>query len=778
MKCKKILLSIFMIVILSCAGCKGSSKAPELEAAYGTKDSETEGSEAADSETEKILLQPHQWRQGFLEKASMSSQEKPYYDMRRLDIRQPEMDFSYVERKDVAAYAWDARYVLTSVRVQGDERYILSRQTSDLTEGEQVEILNDWENSPHGYAVYLDIVKEDTIAVLFAESSSSWKGRITGYDLLMLDSEGELLSVQSMTDAYQELGISMEMGISGWWCDAEGYQYLLSDQGARLVIIDSQGKLARERSLVPEEELYETAFHMPDGSPIFSKSVLSRGGTELIWVELPGGTEHVLWECSGIGMDQFTVTPEGILYYTGGGNLYSWDLRTGEKKQLFQFLGTDISPDSQFQTCYLTVSGEHELIIYILEKGKSMALTDTPPETEDDITCVSLWGGNYVKARAAVFSREHEDAFIKCTSYSSYSYGDRGTEWIRLSAEVAAGNGPDIMVVNWEQMQALQAIGALEPLDGYLEEEVIDTMFYGLQDSCNIDGKMYGIIPESGVVTLATSVDLWPGDNWTIQDILEIADSNELEGMFYNHVGESSPGLNLLYFFNKERGNIPFCDMESGESHFESEEFQRLLEVCKRYGEKRGTKENILKQVAEGKVLAMDQFFDNMSEYTEFRAEYDGRVHFVGYPEQTDGVGLFASGYYVVVNKKAKNKEIIAEFLNYLLSTEAQSNVDFSTVTTAALEDLVEYKEWSDGEIYCTLKTAGSGRYVKLKEDGSSYMPDYIDFLNQLEVYVGRTAIWEIVEQETEDYWNGSKSAKDVALIIDNRVQLYLDEHR
>ncbi|MCH5341779.1 MAG: hypothetical protein J1E01_09945, partial [Acetatifactor sp.] len=112
MKCKKILLSIFMIVILSCAGCKGSSKAPELEAAYGTKDSETEGSEAADSETEKILLQPHQWRQGFLEKASMSSQEKPYYDMRRLDIRQPEMDFSYVERKDVAAYAWDARYVL------------------------------------------------------------------------------------------------------------------------------------------------------------------------------------------------------------------------------------------------------------------------------------------------------------------------------------------------------------------------------------------------------------------------------------------------------------------------------------------------------------------------------------------------------------------------------------------------------------------------------------------------------------------------------------------
>ena len=772
MKCRKnYFYFVLMLVLLSCTGCNGSSNDQESEAVYST-----EGSGNENSETEKILLQPHQWQQGFLEVSSMSIQEKLYYDMRRRDIQQPEMEFSYVERQDIDAYAWDARYVLTSARVQGDERYILSRLTSDLTESEQVEILNDWENGPHGYAVYMDIVKEDTIAVLFAESSSSWKGQITGYDLLMLDSEGKLLSVQSMTDAYQELGISVDMGISDWWCNAEGYQYLLLDQGARLVIIDAQGKLARDKSLVPEEELFETAFHMPDGNLVFSKSVFSQARTELIWMEFPGGTEHVLWECSVIGMDQFTVTPEGILYYTEGSNLYSWNLQTGQKQLLFRFLGTDISPDSRFQTCYLTVSGEHELIIYVLEMGKSMALTDTPPETEDDITCVALAGGNFIRTRAAVFSREHEGAFIK---YTSYSYGDWRTEWIRLSAEVAAGNGPDIMVVDREQMQALQAIGALEPLDGYLDEERIGTMFSGIRESCKIDGKMYGIIPEGAVMTFATSFDLWSEDSWTIQDILEIADNNDLEGLFYNWVGESSPGLNLLFFFRSESGTIPFCDMESGESRFESEEFQHLLEVCKRYGEKKnGTKENILKLMAEGKILAVDQFFDDMGDYTEFRAEYDGRVHFVGYPEQTERVGVFSSGYYVVVNKEAKNKEGIAEFLNYLLSTEAQSKVDLSVVTSAALEDLVEYYEYSNGEVHYYIKTGRGGSELKMKEDGTSYMPDYIDFVNQLGVSQGRDEIWEIVEQEAEDYWNGSKSAEDVALIIDNRVQLYLDEHR
>ena len=777
MKCRKnIFLLVFLMVILSCAGCSGSSKDLTPESTYGTEERKLEDIEAEGSDSEKTLLQPHQWQQGLLEMSSMSSQEKLYYDMRRRDIQQPEMDFSYVERKDIAAYAWDARYVLTSARMQGDERYILSRQTSDLTESEPAEILNDWESSPHGYAVYMDIVKEDMIAVLFAEFSSGWQGQVTGYDLLMLDSEGGLLSVQSMTYAYQELGISVDMGISGWWCDAEGYQYLLLDQGARLVVIDAQGGLAKDKVLVPEEELFETAFHMPDGNLVFSKSVFSKSGTELIWMEFPGGTEHVLWECSGISMDQFTVTPEGILYYTGGSSLYSWDLRTGQKQLLFRFLGTDISPDSRFQTCYLTVGGEHELIIYVLEMGKSMALTDTPPEAEDDITCVALAGGNFIRTRAAVFSREHEGAFIK---YTSYSYGDWRTEWIRLSAEVAAGNGPDIMVVDREQMQALQAIGALEPLDGYLEEERIGTMFSGIRESCNIDGKMYGIIPEGAVMTFATSVDLWPEDNWTIQDILEIADNNNLDGLFYNWVGESSPGLNLLFFFRSESGTIPFCDMESGESHFESEEFQRLLEVCKRYGEKQnGSKQNILKLMAEGKILAVDQFFDDMGDYTEFRTEYDGRVHFVGYPEQTERVGVFSSGYYVVVNKEARNKEEIAEFLNYLLSIEAQSTVDLSVVTSAALEDLVEYYEYSNGEIHYYIKTGRGGSELKMKEDGSSYMPDYIDFVNQLGVSQGRGEIWEIVEQEAEDYWNGSKSAEDVALIIDNRVQLYLDEHR
>ena len=38
--------------------------------------------------------------------------------------------------------------------------------------------------------------------------------------------------------------------------------------------------------------------------------------------------------------------------------------------------------------------------------------------------------------------------------------------------------------------------------------------------------------------------------------------------------------------------------------------------------------------------------------------------------------------------------------------------------------------------------------------------------------------IWDIVQEEAEAYFNGTKKAEEVAEVIDNRVQLYLDEKK
>lgn len=309
-----------------------------------------------------------QWLQGFKESTSVPAAETSFYEIRRSGFKVPDIGFSAEEKREIAAYAWDARYVLTSTRSQGEERYFLSRQKSDLEVDEPMEILTDWRDRPGGYAVCMDIIKEGMTAVLFVESAPNWQGEVLGYWLVMIGAEGEFLSAHPVTESYQKLETEGYVpGLGSWWCDAESYQYLVTDS-TRLAVIDAKGKLLLEKECDQTfEEDLAAAFHMPDGSLVFSRSILAEGRTELVWMELPGADV-----------------------------LMSWDLQTGERERLFSFSGTGITPGVVFgvgDTCYLTVGGEHELFLYALEQQKSMALTDIVTVNEDDILCVSLIGG-------------------------------------------------------------------------------------------------------------------------------------------------------------------------------------------------------------------------------------------------------------------------------------------------------------------------------------------------------------------------------------------------
>lgn len=761
---KNLYLLIFLTIILICVGCGGIPAGSQPNASG-------EGESGS-------LLTASQWMQGFKEAASASIVETPYYELRRSDFRSPDIDYSAEEKKEISAYSWNARYVLTSAKGQEEERYFLSRQTSDLTAGESVEILADWQEKPHGYAVCMDIVKDDRIAVLFAEREADWKGDTLEYHLLTLNFKGELQAAQTVTKAYRELEVeSYMLSLGSWWCDAEGYQYLVMG-GTRLAVIDSRGELAldKEGDMAAGENL-ETAFHMPDGSLVFSKSITSEGRTELCWMELPAGKETTLWGCSEIGLKQFTVTPEGMLYYTRGGMLKSWNLQTGEEEYLFRFSGTGI-PMGGFgsgNTNYVTVTGEGELLLNITASGLWVALADSMPKNEDDIIGVEMWWRNtYVRTYAAAFSREHEGPAIRWESYS----GDHDVKWTRLSAELAAGNGPDIMIVDREQMLALQAKGVLEPLDAYLDKEILDAMYGSVREMLYIDGSIYGVLPQVRMEALITSYEVWPEDYWTVEEVLELIENREFLGLFYDITGQTSPLYNLLNLCGERIGK-PFYDAQSGESHFESQEFIRLLEISKKYGEiGNKTGMDVKSLLAEGKILAAYEDIMTMMYHESFRHHYDGVLHYVGFPGQDGKVGTFFSTQYVVVNKKAKDKETIADFLKYLLQDDNQSKVEDLSVTWSAIENNIHYNPY-DGEPHYMYTNKDHTVELGIKEDGTLYVTDMMEMLEHVgDEWNQFNVVWQIVEEETESYWNGTKSAEKVAEAIDNRVQLYLDERK
>lgn len=754
-----------LLTLLLCSGCGNISEGDGPE-----------GQGDVQSTPGSILTAAH-WQNGFLENTSMTFSDTHYYELRRSELQSPEIDFEAQEKKEASSFAWNGRYVLTSARAQEGERYFLCAQKVDIKWEKSVELLTDWQDRPNGYVVCLDMVNEDRIAVLFAEKHSAWDGDTIGYDLLMLNAEGKIQSITSVTEAYRELGMPEDLlGLGCWWCDGEGYQYLFPEK-TRLVVIDPQGKIAQEKNCDPAEgERFAAGFHMPDGSVVLSKGSTRGGGTKLIWTEFPAGTEHILWDYQAASMKQFTVTPEGMMYYTKGDALMVWNLQTGEEKMLYSFSGTGLSPNSDFtgQTCFVTVQGENDLIIYDLEAKKTRALADTIPEKEENIICGMMSNSLHVSASASLFSYEYDGKMIRCRTYSG-SKNNRNDAWMRLSAEVAAGNGPDLMILSREQMAALQQIGALAPLEDLLTEESLQAILSGLREAGSFDGHLYGVAAEQMTMVLVTSDAVWPEKSWTVRDILDICDRGELQGLFYGYSRAPESDLYLLIGIT---GDNPFYDEERGESHFESEDFIRLLKICKQYGSKKvSNREDAIGLVAEGKYLAVMEWFPSITIYAKNMEIYGEGYHYVGFPGQKGRVGVYNSTDFVAVNQKAEDREEIAAFLNYLLSDKVQAKVNCGYTTRTALENLFGYSEY-DGKVHCFYygqEDSGMSE-LPMKDDGTSYVPGYLELIDNAGTEVSDDVIWEIVKEETKDFWNGTKSAEEVARIIDNKVQLYLDE--
>ena len=74
----------------------------------------------------------------------------------------------------------------------------------------------------------------------------------------------------------------------------------------------------------------------------------------------------------------------------------------------------------------------------------------------------------------------------------------------------------------------------------------------------------------------------------------------------------------------------------------------------------------------------------------------------------------------------------------------------------------------------------GDGTYqsLKCKPDGTSYVEDYIEFMDSCILMPPEdSAIASIVMEETQPYFAGDKNMDTVIGIIQSRVQTYLNEN-
>ena len=331
----------------------------------------------------------------------------------------------------------------------------------------------------------------------------------------------------------------------------------------------------------------------------------------------------------------------------------------------------------------------------------------------------------------------------------------------RLVEEMKAGKGPDILVINREELVVLEDAGLLKDLSDVLTEDIRKQVFPAALRHGTVDGKLYGIAYSLDLDTCFVSNEIWQGDSWTLEDLLKTVAQMEAEGRAPKKILDSSRGetpySTLYYLCERTLAGSPFVDLENMTCNFETEEFYDLLRVCKKYSQPVdrtavGEADDSVKEVAGGDALIY-VCSGGVKQYAEAREWLGEGFHPVGYPTGGE-FGSFSGTYEcIVVNAETEHWDVIQDFLRQLLGEEGQKNLSDSV-----RRDIVNNSVILNG--------------LDGSELDHAYVDEYLALIDRDVIAVEVSEISEIISEEAEMYFAGVKTEQQVAQAIQNRVQL------
>lgn len=352
-----------------------------------------------------------------------------------------------------------------------------------------------------------------------------------------------------------------------------------------------------------------------------------------------------------------------------------------------------------------------------------------------------------------------------------------------IALQMGAGKGPDILVsyaLNF--VDDLAGNGGVVDLAPYMaksamkEEDYFSSAFSRWREG----DKIYTVSPSGGdrynwLDGRALGVEERP-DIGTLLDILL---AEEDPGNYLDIRMASMVLTDLIQYTENYCGLL---DWEKGGCDFKGELFARMLETAGRYGY---TQDEFLEKGREGgsrPYMGGIMYITDIYEYeTLAEMEAQEKIPLLG----TAGTpyGYSDQHYTFAINANSSHIEGAWEFLAYMMSEEVQrtlQNPMAATNRAVCIETLEREVQWlKKGNI----KEDGYGRRWSSEDITDDKVAEYISMRDRAEPGDDEEdrrmkPIWQIIWEESEAYFVGDKSIEEVADIINNRVQLYLDENR
>ena len=434
-----------------------------------------------------------------------------------------------------------------------------------------------------------------------------------------------------------------------------------------------------------------------------------------------------------------------------------------------------------------------------------------------------------IRSQIAEFNKTNEDYTIYATSYSeSNDTSDYTAALTKFNNEILAGNVPDILLISSGMpYNSYASKGLFADLYEFMDKDDVynrDAFMPNVLKAMEKDGKLYEITPSFTVQTYAAKKSL-VGDATS----LTMDQANQIlatmpEGATLTNDSQtmtSSQFLSTAITFSN------FVDYANAKCSFDSPEFKAILETAKNYpaeidydalyNDNPNYWMELESACRENRALLYSVYFNDFSTYTNTRDAYIGEdISFVGFPGSgaANATGsVISAGSEIAVSSKSKYKDGAWEFIKLVLDNavgeQDSGNYGVAITSDASVAEAADEAVKRITSQYYGLPVVKSqlqalGQQATIPQtytdtDGTVQQVDNTYYVGNTEVKVNLItqdevnmlidyfstvdtiarydeSLTDIINEEANNYFKGTKSVDETASLIQSRASIYLSE--
>ncbi len=494
------------------------------------------------------------------------------------------------------------------------------------------------------------------------------------------------------------------------------------------------------------------------------------------------------------------ISGEGYDFYLeGNGSIYGYNLGDTGIKELMNFIDSDLV--SYYITGLAVVNEKEFYGCTEDETGHTvlMKFSKVDPKDVKDKVVLTLGCSSFgwdLRSHVVEFNKTNEEYRIVVEDYSRYNTDEDYTlGQAKLNTDIASGKVPDILVITEGMpVDSYVSKGLFEDLYPYIDgdgEMKRENFFSNVLELYETDGKLYRMVPSFRVYTVAgKTADVGSSSGWTVADLRKVmAGKPEGTEIFVEMTREG------MLNYGIQMSGSQFIDWKTGKCSFNSEDFIDLLELTAEFPEVLNddyysdnywdTYDSFWR---DGKVL-LEQMY--LTDFATYNASKKGRfgedITLVGFPVREGNGAALTANLEMAMSSKSGQKDGVWQFMRYFLTDEYQEKVEYQwPISLKRVEELAQEAmkkptyEDENGNMVETEQTYWIGgmeiTITPMSREEADGLIEYVKSVRQLYAY--NDALLKIVSEEAAPYFAGQKSAKEVADIIQSRVQIYVNENR